>query len=187
MWEELGHALGIQPLQAAEVAIGAFAIYLAILFLIRLLGQRTVATLSSIDTAAVIVLGAIGGRAVLGRTPTVVAGVIALVALFCVRILVAQLRRYGPGMRILGNRPVLLMIDGRLIDDNLARAHMLPSEVYAKLRTAGIRRHDEVACAILESTGTISVLRHGSTIDPEFLEAVVGREEIPAVLVSDPD
>lgn len=182
MWQ----ALGLEPVQAVDVVIGAIGIYLAILFLIRIMGQRSVSTMSSIDMAAVIVLGSVGGRAVLGKTPTATAGVVALVTLFGVRIVVAQVRRYSKGMRIVGNRPVLLMIDGRLIDENLVRSHIVPAEVYAKLRGAGIRRHDEVACAILESTGAISILRHGTTIDPEFVDSVVGREEIPTALVSDP-
>lgn len=182
MWS----ALGIDPIQILHVAIGAFGIYLTLLVLIRLLGQRSVSSMSNIDMAAVIVLGAVGGRAVLGYTPTLLAGVVGLASLCCIRIVVAQVRRHTGGMRVVGNRPVLLMTDGRLIDENLARTHIVPSEIYSKLRAVGICRREDVACAILEPTGTISVLRCGTPIDPEFLDSVVGREQIPAAVVAGP-
>lgn len=176
--------LGIKPIEAVAVSLGALGIYLAILFLIRLLGQRSVASMTDTDTAAIVLLGAVGGRAVLGYTPTLVAGVIGLVTLFIIRLVVAWIRRYSAGMWVVGNRPILLMADGRIIEANLARTRIRRIEIYSKLRAAGVLRRDEVACAILEPTGDISILKHTDVIDPVLLESVVGREEIPPTMIA---
>src|SRR5699024_7012542 len=49
----------------------------------------------------------------------------------------------------------------------------------AKLRSAGIRNRDEVACVLLESRGQISVIRRGAPIAGEMLPGAIGAERVP--------
>ncbi|GAB3562407.1 DUF421 domain-containing protein [Spelaeicoccus albus] len=179
MW----HAIGITPFQALEVIAATVGVYCAVLLLIRLLGQRAIATMSNFDMAAVLALGAVAGRATLGYTPTMAAGIIALVTLFCLHAAVGQIRRFRGGDHMLTNKPVVLVAGSNMIHDNLVRMHVTPDEVHVKLRLAGIRSMNEVACVTLESTGEISILRRGELIDPELLESVRGSEHVPAELV----
>jgi uncharacterized membrane protein YcaP (DUF421 family) len=74
--------------------------------------------------------------------------------------------------------PMLLMADGRVLPDRLRSAHLGENELRAQLRQAGIRRYDDVACAILERTGSLSVLRRGETISAGLLADVRGREAV---------
>ena len=178
MW----NALGIQPIEVLYVTLGAIGIYMALVVLIRIMGQRSVSSLSNIDTAALIVIGSVGGRAVLGYVPTLAGGIVAFLALFCTRIVVAQIRRRPLGRRLVANRPVLLMAAGEIIESNLNRTHILPSELYAKMRAAGVGAREDVACAVLEPSGLISVLRRGTAIDPAIMASVDGHEHIPQEL-----
>jgi len=78
----------------------------------------------------------------------------------------------------MSNRPLLLMADGRLLPENLRKAHLIEDELRAQLRQAGIRRYSDVAWVILERTGAIGVLAAGTAIGPELLADVRGVEAL---------
>lgn len=180
MW----HDISITPVDALAVVVATAGMYWAFVILVRLLGQRTLARMSSSDLATAIALGAVVGRSALGYTPTLGAGIVALVTLFAMQALAGQLQRLPSAARVLASRPVVLMAGSEVVHDNLAQAHLLEQELWAKLRLAGVRSKTEVACVILESTGDISVLRVGEAIDQHLLRGVRGSELVPPYLVS---
>ena len=69
---------GLNGADAIRVVISCIAFYFGIILLLRIFGQRTLASLSSFDLAAIIAMGAIIGRAILGDTPTLGAGTLGL-------------------------------------------------------------------------------------------------------------
>ncbi|MDO5753391.1 DUF421 domain-containing protein [Arthrobacter sp.] len=176
MWNDFGLTWG----DAARVVLSAVALYALVLLLIRFMGQRTMATLTSFDLAAAVALGAVVGRAILGYTPTLVAGALGLVTLLVLQALTGQLRRFPKGHAAVNNSAYLLMAGSEFVAANLRRTHVSEAEITARLRLAGIRSRTEVACVILESTGEISVLRSDLPIEPEFLKNVKGAELVPA-------
>lgn len=170
--------LGLTWSQAATVVVSTVGIYLTFLVLLRIVGQRALASMSSFDFAAALALGAVAGRVVLGYTPTLLAGVIGLATLFGLQATFGQLRRTPWADRLVDNLPLLLMADGRVLEENLRRAHIVENELRQKLRLAGIRRYSDVGCVVLERTGAVSVLRRTETIGPELLVDVRGREAL---------
>ncbi|MFD1213102.1 DUF421 domain-containing protein [Arthrobacter sp. GCM10027362] len=179
MWEDYG--LGWADV--LRIVVSAVALYAVVLLVIRVLGQRTLATMSSFDLAAVIALGAVIGRAILGYTPTLAAGLVGLVTLLALQALSGQIRRFRGAAHLVSSRPILLMAGRRMLRENMVRAHVAEEEMLAKLRLAGIRHTSEVACVVLESTGQISVLRRGQPISPGLLADVLGAEQMPAELL----
>lgn len=177
--------LGLTAEQAAAVVVSTVGIYVTFLVLLRVVGQRALASMSSFDFAAAIALGAVMGRVVLGHTPTLAAGMLGLATLFSLQALFGLVRRSPRADALVSNLPLLLMADGKLLEDNLRRAHVVENELRAKLRVAGIRRYDDVACVILERTGAVSVLRRGETIGAELLADVRGREALSAGTVAE--
>ena len=182
MW----HDFGLTWTDAIRVVLSAVGLYALVLVLIRVMGQRTMASLSSFDLAAAVALGAVVGRAILGYTPTLAAGALGLVTLLVLQAGTGQLRRYRRGAVAISNRAFVLMAGSEIVEANLRKTHVSETEITAKLRQSGIRSRMEVACVILESTGQISVLRAGVPIDPEFLENVRGAELIPASFLAVP-
>ena len=176
--------LGVTWDQADLVVISTVGIYVTFLVWLRLAGPRALANMSSFDLAAAIALGAVVGRVVLEDTPTLLAGVIGLCTLFALQALFGLLRRSPRADAALTNLPFLLMANGELLTDNLRRAHLVENELKAKLRLAGIRRYDDVACVILERTGAVSVLPRGETISADLIADVRGSEVLGADTVS---
>jgi hypothetical protein len=84
--------LGLSWTDAVSVVLSAIGVYLAFLILIRIVGQRALAAMSSFDFAATIAVGAIMGRAVLGYTPTLGAGVLGMATLFALQSAFGKVR-----------------------------------------------------------------------------------------------
>jgi uncharacterized membrane protein YcaP (DUF421 family) len=178
MWADLF----LTPSEAVTVAVSTTGIYWAFVVLVRLLGQRALARMSSADLATVVALGAVIGRAALGYTPTLGAGVIALITLFTMQALAGRIRRRARMSQVLNNQPVLLMAGNEVLAENLRRTHLAEEELWPALRLAGIRNRTEVACVILEPTGEISVLRRGTALDRDLMTDVRGVEHLPGHL-----
>lgn len=170
MWEELT----LTPPQALEVLLSTVGMYLALVVLVRMLGQRVLARVASSDLATIVALGAVIGRAALGYTPTLGAGLLALLTLFGMQAAAGQVKRWRVAERVLQNPPVLLMQGSTVIHENLHKVHLVEADLWPILRLAGIRNLDEVACVVLETTGDISVLKRGADVDPRILADVPG-------------
>lgn len=168
----------ITPAQALEVVIATAAIYWVFVILVRILGQGPLARVSSSDLASAVAVGAVIGRAALGYTPNLAAGVVALLTLFAMQALAGQLQRVGRPRRLLDSPPLLLMAGAQILHENLKRSHMVEDELWPRLRLAGIGSPSEVACVILEPTGEISVLRRGSRLDRGMMQEVRGVEHL---------
>lgn len=168
MLEDLGATWG----ELAAVVITTAGMYLALVLLVRVVGQRSLASMSGFDVGCVVALGAVVGRTVLLETPTLLVGVVALLALFAMQGLLGLLRQNRGFDRWVNRSPVLLMDGERLLRDNLRRAHVAEDELRQRLRLAGIRRLDEVQCVVLERNGTVSVIRRGDDVDPWLLADV---------------
>lgn len=168
--------LGITVTEAADVVLATVGMYVTLLVFVRLLGQRVLASMSGFDLVAVIAFGSVIGRAALGDTPRLASGVVALVTLIAIQAFLGLVRRTSFGHRLVTNRPVLLMAGSQILDDRLDRTHVSRSDLFTHLRQAGVRDTSEVAAVILESRGSVSVIRAGAPIAPELLEGVVGAE-----------
>ena len=179
MWS---YHLGISPLEALWVVLSASGIYVVFFVLIRIAGQRALASWSTLDKAIVIAFGSVLGRVVLGYTPTLAAGVVGLATMFALFRLEAVLRRTKRGA-YLSSKPILLMAGEEVLQPGLQAAKIIEDELYFKLRQAGIRNFSEVALVVLEPTGDVSVLRRGELIEPLLLRRITDRNSIPAYLL----
>lgn len=181
---ELLEYLSIPPAAALAVVLSTVVLYLTFIVCTRILSQRVLAGLASFDLLVVIVLGAILGRATMGHTPTLVGGLIALVTLFALEGAIGLLTSRPRWDRMVNNQPVLLMAGPVVLQDELKRTRVTEAELRSRLRLAGIRAEEEVAAVVLESTGTISILRRGMPIEPAMLNGVRSAGRMPSDLLA---
>lgn len=176
MRTDLGYYLGITPAAALAVVISTVTLYFVFGGLLRLWGQRLWSSPRSLDLAVVTVLGAIVGRSTIGHVPTLVGGLIALGTLAGLELVFRGVRRLPlprlPGVR--RGRAVVLAVDGRVRSESLARYGLTLPVLWSTLRQAGISHPSQVALAVLEPNGRVSVLRTGQPIHPRALLGVKG-------------
>jgi uncharacterized membrane protein YcaP (DUF421 family) len=170
--------LGIDWQTAGLVVLSTVALYLVLVLCVRLVGQRSLATMSSFDLGCAIALGAVVGRTALLLDPTLLTGVVAIVTLFATQVTLVRARRSRWVDRLLNRPPVLLMAGDTPLRDNMRAAHVGEDELRQKLRLAGIRDLSEVGCVVLERTGAVSVVRRSEQLDPWLFSDVPGAERL---------
>lgn len=169
--DDLGNYLGLHPLGALATVIATVVLYLSFAWVLRSWGQSILASPSSFDLAVVTVLGAIVGRATMGRNPTLVAALIALGTLLVCQYVTGLVRNATAG----GSgepRAVAVMVAGETDREMLDRYRVDDRSLWSALRSAGISDPGEVALVVLEPHGQFSVLRSGSPIHASALVGV---------------
>jgi len=165
----------------AQTVLQTLLAVAAIILLARINGLRSFSKMSSFDFALTIASGSVLAT-LMTTSDNFWPGFAALVALFAARYVISALRvRSGRLVeKMVDNRPIILMHEGRILDDNLRLARVTRADIRAKLREANALEPDRVRAVVMEATGDVSVL-HGDRFDPSLLEGVSwGRVTPPA-------
>jgi uncharacterized membrane protein YcaP (DUF421 family) len=143
-----------------EIALRTSLMFIFALVLLRMMGKRSLGQLSPFDLVIIIALGSAVGDPMfyddvpLAHGATVVAVVLALY------LVVSRAAQRSPQVeRFLDSTPTILVRDGVVDENALRRQGMSENELVESLRLEAIASIDEVAIAILETSGRVSVLR----------------------------
>ncbi len=153
------------------ILLSGLTMLLLVVAIIRVVGLRSLSKMSSFDFAVTVAIGSILGS-VVASSSSIAEGTLAIGSLLGVQWLIAQFRRRSIGSFLVDNTPVLLLRQGRFVEDALDHARVTKSDVYAKLRQANVHSMDEVIAVVLETTGDVSVIHGEGPVDPELFDNV---------------
>lgn len=159
----------ISLMTALTVIVTTVCIYVGFVVLVRLAGPRSLTSMSSFDFACVVAFGAVLGRTVLLKDPTLMIGLVALVTLFSVQLFVGRLRQIRKVDLLVNRRPVLLVKDGELMHRTMRQVHVVEDEIRQATRQAGLKSLADVRYAVLERNGNVSVIAGDRPVDPWLL------------------
>lgn len=144
-----------------------------VVILVRINGLRSFSKMTNFDFVMTVAVGSLLAGASQSTTWTAFAQTFtAMAALFLVQYLTARLRKFSDTFEsLMQNRPVLLMRDGKMIEESLVATRVARDDVIAKLREANVLNFSEVRAVVLETTGDISVL-HGEECSEDLLQGI---------------
>ncbi|MGA9580415.1 MAG: YetF domain-containing protein [Allosphingosinicella sp.] len=141
--------------------------------LVRIVGLRAFSKMTSFDFVTTIATGSLIAQA--GTRSDWISFFQALAAIagvFLIQYALAMARlRSDKVRRLLTNRPVLLMEDGKFLEEAMNSTRVSRSSVIEKLRAANVLDFSKVRAVVLETTGDLSVL-HGDEFDRCLIEGV---------------
>lgn len=141
-----------------EFIVRAIVVYVFLLTLLRVTGKRQVGQLAPFDLVLLLVLSNAVQNAMNGGDNTVLAGIISATTLVTVNLMVGYAAYRHKGLELfIEGRPEVLIHNGRLFEQIMAKAQITHHELNAALRQAGVSNIAEVHSAILENNGTITV------------------------------
>ncbi len=151
------------PMYLVEVAARILMLFAVLLLVVRLLGKREQETLSPMQQMMMIALGSAAGDVMLYPEVSIAYAAMILigVSLLTVTLEIAA-NRFRPVRDYLESSPRILLRDGQIDFDALARERTTERELYAVLRDKGAVALSQVELAILEVTGAISVVLNDS-------------------------
>lgn len=149
-----------------EIIVRTVVVYWVVHFLLRIAGKRELGQMTPFDLVVILVIANAVQNAMTGGDNSLIGGVIAAATLTTVNIAV---ERYGDRVpllrRALASEPTLLLQDGKIIADHLKREHIEVEEVEMAARQHGIADLADVAAAVLEEDGSISIIpKEGGTV-----------------------
>jgi uncharacterized membrane protein YcaP (DUF421 family) len=134
-------------------------VYAFLVGLLRLTGKRQVGQLAPFDLVLLLVLSNAVQNSMNGGDNSIQGGLISATTLVALNYLVGIATFRSKKLeRMIEGRPQVLIHDGKLFEDVMARAQLTRHELQAALRQAGCTCVEEVRSAILENNGAISVV-----------------------------
>ena len=144
-----------------EIALRTSVIYILVLIGIRLTGKREVGQMTPFDLTLLLLLANAVQNAMTGPDTSLLGGATAAVILLLLNFLLADVsglnRRFR---RMIQGSPTLLVHNGQPIANHLAKEHVSRDELERALREHGCNSFSDVALAVLEVDGAISVLKY---------------------------
>jgi uncharacterized membrane protein YcaP (DUF421 family) len=154
----IGHQLFTMGEPILSKVIRTIAIYLGLLFLLRVAGKRDLAQLNSGDLVVLLLLSNVVQNAVIGEDNSVWGGMIGAATLIAVNGVVDRLANRRPDVaRVLEGAPTEIVHDGALDEAAMRHVGLRESEVIAALRRQGADTLDQVRLATLDPGGAIWV------------------------------
>ena len=148
-----------------RVVVMGVAGYASVVAVLRLTGKRTLSKMNAFDFIITIALGSTLATTLLSKQVTLAEGVLAL-ALLCVLQYVITFAsvRSSAFKALVKAEPTLLLRDGAFLREAMRRERVTEDEIFGAVRAQGVGDIAEVAGVVLETDGSLSVLRSaGST------------------------
>lgn len=147
-----------------ETFLRGTVIFLVILALMRVVGQREAGGLGLTDVLLVVLIAEASAVGLHGTSHSVTDSLLLIVTIIFWSVVVdAVSYRWKSLGRILKARPRRLIEDGKLNRDVMRRELMTTEEVEAQMRLHGITDIQSVARACIEPNGMISVVRRDNS------------------------
>ncbi len=142
----------------AFLFLRTIAIYLGLITAIRLMGKRQVGQMEPSEFVVTMLIANLAAVPFEELDRNVWDGLIPMaIVFFCERGLSFWALKSIRMRRLLCGKPVILIENGRLLQDNLRRTRVNLDELSAQLREAGVLEIETVQFAILETNGALSV------------------------------
>lgn len=142
-----------------SIVISSVAVYLFMIFAIRLFGKKELSQLSVIDLVFILLISNSVQNAMVGSNTTLWGGLVAASALFIVNFVMKQaIYRFPSLSKIIQGEAILLVYKGNMKIDNMHRTRITHEELMEAVREHGVDSILDVDLAILEVDGNISIL-----------------------------
>ncbi len=142
-----------------EIVGRSIAVYVTIILGIKIFGKKELSQLSVIDLVFILLISNSVQNAMVGPNTTLIGGITAAGALFIVNYILKQfLFREKKVSQWIQGSPVILIHEGKIVEDHLKQERITHDELDAAIREHGVSSVAEVNLAILEVDGTISIL-----------------------------
>ena len=138
------------------------AIYFFFFFLFRIAGRRTLGEMTNFDFVLVLVSAEVTGNMFLGDEDSSLTGCFVVVStLIGVDILLTMLKqRFRRLEKWMDGVPLVLVENGKPLKDLMHRARVDEHDILAAAReNQGLERMDQIKYAVLETNGSISIVR----------------------------
>lgn len=143
-----------------DPVVRSTAIYVALLVFLRLAGRRTLMQMTSFDFVLLLIIGEATQNALLQNDSSVTNSLIVILTLISLDIAFSYVKQRVPIIeRWLDGLPMIIVRDGRPLTDLMIKARVSEVDILSAARESqGLERMEQIKYAVLETTGSISII-----------------------------
>ena len=142
-----------------DLAIRAVALFGFVYLLTRIIGRRELSSMEPFDLILLIVVGDAIQQGLTQDDYSVTGALIVIGTFAVLQILVSYLSYRFPRLRpALDGEPIVVVQDGQAIEKNMKRERITLEEVMVEARLQQVASLDQIAWAVLETSGKISII-----------------------------
>ena len=156
------------------LVVGVLA-YIALVFLLRIFGNRTLSKMNAFDLVVTVALGSILATVLLNKKVALAEGSLAFTLLISLQFLVTWASvRAGWVRRLMTGEPQMLLYRGEFLSGSMRKSRVTEDVIRAALRSSGVADLARTEAVILETDGSFSVVPARSDSAVSSLEDVKG-------------
>ena len=143
-----------------EPVFRAIGCYLLLLIVVRLSGKRGLAQVTIFDLILLLLISQTVGQALIGNDSSMTtAAIITITLVVANRVNDSAAHRWADASHVLEDAPLMLIEDGHIHDDRLAKMKIRLDDILENGRIEeGVERLDQIKHAVLERSGAISII-----------------------------
>lgn len=158
------------------ILIGILA-YAGLVFVLRVSGKRTLSKMNAFDLVVTVALGSTLATILLTKKVALAEGITAFFILVLLQFIIAFMSvRFNIVRRVIKADPECLYYHGHYKHDVMKKKRVLTEEILQAARSNGISSMDQVEAVVLETDGSISVIKKTERAGKSTLENVKNME-----------
>ncbi len=142
-----------------RVLVLGIAGYIALIFLLRVSGKRTLSKLNAFDFVITVALGSTFGSFILSKDVSLSEGLTGLAVLIWLQHMISWLTVRSDFIKgVVRGEPTLVYYNGEYLKDAMKRSRVVESEIEQSVRNEGHANLEDVGAVILETDGSFSII-----------------------------
>lgn len=139
--------------------IRSIILYFSVVILYRVMGKRQIGEMQPGELVLAILIADIAAVPLQSTGTPLTAGLVPIIGLMCIEIVIAFIAQKNNNLRkVITGKPSLVVADGKLVVEEMERLRFNIDDLFEQLRVSGVFDISEVAFAVLETNGNLSVL-----------------------------
>lgn len=156
------------------IVVGLLA-YATLIFFLRISGNRTLSKMNAFDLIVTVALGSTLATVLLSKDVALAEGAVAMALLISLQFVITWFSVRTPwARRLVTGEPLMLLYRGEFMTTSLQQARVTQDEVQAAIRGSGIADVTAVEAVVLETDGSMSVIKSHTASRHSSLESVRG-------------
>lgn len=153
--------------------------YAGLIALLRISGKRTLSSMNAFDFIVTIALGSAFATVALNKNVPLADGVLVFVLLIGLQYGITWWAVRNKHVKSnITNHPTLLIYKGKKIKSAIKKERITTEELYLAAREKGVLDLKEIDFAILETTGTLTIILSRKTQGEEGMQDIENYEEV---------
>lgn len=168
--------------------IRAVLLYTAIIGAVRLMGKRQISELQTSELVVTLLISDIAAIPMQDSAQPLISGFLPIgILVMCELTVSGLMMKSGKFRRMVCGRPVIVVNDGKVDQKQLRRLRMTVEDLFVQLREKSVVQLSEVSYAIMETNGSMSVIKKPGEDVPtaNMLGVTVPDTGMETVVISD--